>query len=91
MEKVVEFNAYLGAIFLALCGLPMAWRSFKDGHSHGVDGLFLIFWTLGEILTLTYVLYNWDVPLILNYGVNLIFIGIVVYFKLKPRSIDEKK
>ncbi len=97
MEQIFELNAYLGAIFLALCALPLAYKSLKDGHSKGVDGWFLILWTLGEVLTLSYVLYHWDIPLILNYGVNLVFIGIVVYYKLKPRvsetnrSNDEEK
>ena len=89
MENIFIFNAWIGSILLAICGLPLAWRSYKDGHSHGVDFLFLIVWGLGEIFTLSYVLYKWDLPLILNYSLNLIFIGIVFYYKIKPREIDE--
>lgn len=89
MQEIFEFNGWLGAIFLSICGIPMAWRSFKDKHSNGVDGIFLFLWTLGEVLTLTYVLYTWDLPLILNYGLNLVFIGIVVYYKLKPEVSNE--
>ena len=44
-----------------------------------------------EIFTLSYVVYKLDIPLILNYGLNLIFIGVVVYYKVKPRKIYEKK
>ena len=91
MESIFTFNAYLGSILLAICALPLAWRSIKDGHSNGVDGFFLGIWALGEIFTLSYVLYTWDLPLILNYGLNLVFIGIVVYYKLKPRENDEEK
>ena len=89
MKEIIEFNAYLGSIFLAICAVPMAWKSYKQGHSEGVDEIFLILWGLGEFLVLTYVIYNKDIPLILNYGLNLIFIGIVVYYKFKPRSINE--
>jgi uncharacterized protein with PQ loop repeat len=85
MESIFTFNAYLGSILLAICALPLAWRSFKDGHSKGVDGIFLTIWALGEVFTLSYVLYKGDLPLILNYGLNLVFIGAVVYYKLKPR------
>lgn len=91
MQEIFEFNGWLGSILLAICAVPLAYRSLKDGHSKGVDTLFLIIWGLGEICTLTYVLYKWDLPLILNYGLNLVFIGTVVYYKIKPRSIDEKK
>ena len=91
MESIFTFNAYLGSILLAICALPLAYRSFKDGHSDGVDGLFLLIWGLGEIFTLSYVLYKGDLPLILNYGLNLVFIGTVVYYKLKPRGNSEKK
>ena len=91
MQEIFEFNGWLGSILLAICAVPLAYRSLVDGHSKGVDTLFLVIWTLGEICTLTYVLYNWDLPLILNYGLNLVFIGIVVYYKVKPRGISEKK
>jgi uncharacterized protein with PQ loop repeat len=89
MEDIFTFNAYLGSILLAICAAPLAYRAYHDGHSKGVDGLFLLIWTLGEIFTLSYVLYTWDLPLILNYGLNLVFIGVVVYYKLKPRRDDE--
>lgn len=89
MESIFTFNAYFGSILLAICAAPLAWRSYKDGHSDGVDFLFLLIWLLGEIFTLSYVVYKLDIPLILNYGLNLIFIGVVVYYKVKPRKIDE--
>ena len=91
MQEIFEFNGWIGSILLAICAVPLAWRSLRDKHSNGVDGLFLIIWGLGEILTLTYVLYKWDLPLILNYGLNLVFIGIVVYYKLKPEAVNEEK
>lgn len=87
METIFTFNAYLGSILLAICAAPLAWRAYKDGHSKGVDGLFLGIWAMGEVFTLSYVLYTWDLPLILNYGLNLIFIGTVVYYKVNPRRM----
>lgn len=84
METIFIFNAWLGSILLAICGAPLAYRAYKDGHSDGVDTLFLVIWGLGELFTLSYVLYNFDLPLILNYGLNLFFIGVVVKYKIKP-------
>ena len=91
MASFILNVGFLGSILLALCGAPMAYKSYKDGHSEGVSGLFLFMWTFGEVLTLAYVLYNWDLPLILNYGVNLIFIAIIVKYKLNPRVSDEEE
>ena len=91
IEDIFTFNGVLGSILLATCAAPLAYRAYHDGHSDGVDTLFLLIWTLGEIFTLSYVIYTLDLPLILNYGLNLMFIGVVVYFKIKPRGLDEKK
>ena len=86
MEDIFTFNAYFGSILLAICAAPLAYRAYKDGHSAGVDSLFLLIWLLGEIFTLSYVVYKLDIPLILNYSLNLFFIGVVIYYKVKPRK-----
>lgn len=77
----METIAYLGNLLLAICGLPLAYRSWKNKHAEGVDSFFLLIWTLGEILTLIYVISLRELPLIMNYAFNLIFIGIVIYYK----------
>ena len=87
METIFTFNAYIGSILLAICAAPLAWRAYKDGHSKGVDEVFLWTWFTGEVLLFTYALHLKDLPLIFNYGLNLIFICIVVYYKVKPRRM----
>ena len=75
---------YIGSILLAVCGLPEAYASWKRGYSF-VSSWFLFMWFFGEVFTLVYVVDKLDIPLILNYGLNIIFIGIIIRYKHYPR------
>lgn len=70
----MDFIGWAGGICLALCGAPLAYRAWKDKFID-IDKPFLFLWTLGEILTLAYVLGNW--PLVFNYSINLLCLGVV--------------
>lgn len=87
---MTELIGWIGGILFAVCGLPQAIQSFKQGHSLGLSSLFLAMWTSGEVLTLVYVLlkHGLDWPLVFNYGMNLLFLTVIIYFKIKPRSLD---
>jgi len=82
----MEFIGWLGALMFAACGLPQAWECWRAGHSHGLAWGFLMLWLGGEILTLLYILPKGDLPLLFNYLVNLIFLGVMLYYKLFPRN-----
>jgi hypothetical protein len=77
---------WLGATLLALCGLPEAWKAITTSIC-SLGWAFLLMWGFGELFTLLFVLKkNREVkllPLIFNYGLNLIFITIMVYIKLR--------
>jgi len=77
---------WLGGILLALCALPQAVASYKQGHSAGISITFLFMWGLGELLVLLYVWPSQDWPLIVNYAVNLVLIAIIARYRLWPRS-----
>ena len=32
----METIGWIGSICFALCAIPQAWKSFKDGHSRGI-------------------------------------------------------
>jgi uncharacterized protein with PQ loop repeat len=83
MLLTLEHIGWLGGIFLAICGAPQAYKSFKEKHSNGISLGFLILWTLGEIFTLIYIIPKMDLPLLFNYGMNLIFLGVIWKYKLK--------
>jgi uncharacterized protein with PQ loop repeat len=84
----LEIIGWMGSIMFALCAIPQAWQSYTDGHSNGVNWLFLILWLSGEIFTLIYVVPKKHWPLIFNYIANVLFILIIVYFKIYPGSVS---
>ena len=83
-----EALGWLGSTCLALCGFPQAWLSWKQGHSSGVSSGLLILWSVGEVLTLFYVLEKADAPLIFNYASNLAALSIICYYRWRPRQSD---
>jgi uncharacterized protein with PQ loop repeat len=77
----------IGMICFAICSIPQAYKSFKDGHSQGISHAFLWLWIAGEITTLLYVvLTSCDIILLLNYIFNILFLGIIVLYKYLPRK-----
>jgi len=82
----MEFLGWIGSILLAFCGLPQAIESYKTKCSEGLTWGFLFMWLSGEILTFLYVLPKLDLPLIFNYSANIIFLIIIVYYKIKPKK-----
>jgi uncharacterized protein with PQ loop repeat len=83
---MLEFIGWIGAIAFAICGLPQAIASHKQGHSNGISSFFLALWIIGELCTLTYIIPNKQYPLIFNYVFNIIFTLIILWYKLNPRE-----
>ena len=82
----MEYIGWIGSILLAFCGLPQALESYKTKSSAGLTWSFLIMWGVGEIFTVIYIIPKWHWPLIFNYTANIIFISVIVYYKIKPRK-----
>lgn len=80
---------WLGSICLALCGVPQAIQSYQDKHSHGISWGMLLLWAFGECFALTYVFNRLDMPMVMNYGVNIFVIALMLYYKIKPQSPSE--
>jgi uncharacterized protein with PQ loop repeat len=81
----MEYIGWIGSILLAFCGLPQAIESYKTKSSEGLTWSFLIMWGVGEIFTVIYIIPKWHWPLIFNYTANIIFISIIVYYKINPK------
>lgn len=81
---MMEYIGWIGSILLAFCGLPQAIESYKTKSSAGLTWGFLAMWGLGEIFTIIYIIPKWHWPLIFNYTANIIFISIIVYYKIRP-------
>lgn len=80
-----ELLGWTGGLLLAVCAVPQAYLSLKQGHSEGVALGMLILWLSGEILTLLYVLPKMDWPLIVNYAANILCIGVICWYRFFPR------
>ena len=77
---------WLGSILLAFCGLPQAIESYKTKSSEGLTWGFIGMWFIGEIMTFIYILPQMVLPLMFNYTANIIFLAIIIYYKLMPRK-----
>ena len=77
--SIFEIMGWLGSICLAICGIPQAWQSFKDKHSHGISWGFVLLWAFGEIFALAYVYDKLDLPLLLNYSTNILILAVILY------------
>lgn len=85
---MIEAVGWVGQLCFAICALPQAIQAYKDGHSNGVNPLFLLLWLVGEVLSLIYVgiAYSDAKPIIANYIVNLSLLSVILYFKFFPRA-----
>ena len=83
----MELIGWIGSTLFALCGLPQAIECAKSGHSRGLSWGFLLMWLGGEICTIAYVLTTSRDPVLLsNYLVNLVFLAIMLRYKLFERN-----
>jgi|TARA_R110000851_G_scaffold308291_1_gene467112 hypothetical protein len=82
----VEVLSWVGSFLLAICGLPIAYEAYKTKTSD-ISTSFLLLWGFGEIFTFIYVVYKEENALTFNYFSNIIFIGIIVYYKFKKKDV----
>lgn len=87
--SLFEILGWLGSICLAICGLPQAWQSFKDKHSHGISWGFVLLWSFGEIFALAYVYDKLDLPLLLNYATNILILAVILFYKINPKNTTD--
>ena len=84
-SKLTELIGYAGSLLLGLCALPEVYISLTTGTT-GLSWSFLLMWYFGEILLMIYtIIKNKQVkllPLIGNYGLNIVFISIILWVKL---------
>ena len=81
---MIKSIGYLGGFLLAFCGLPAAIDVFQKGTAEGYSSTFIAMWLGGEVLTAYYVYkkHGFDLPLMFNYGFNIAFISIIVYYMI---------
>lgn len=83
---LMDVVGWVGATLLAFCALPQAVESWSNKSSRGITWGMLGMWGLGEVLTLLYVLPKMDMPLLFNYLANIVFLSVIIYFKIWPKN-----
>jgi len=86
---ILENLAWIGSLLLAFCSVPQAIKSIYDGHSDGLSWGFILMWFLGEIFTVGYVIAENATPLILNYTANILFLLVIIKYKIWKRIKHE--
>lgn len=87
---MLEIIGWIGGLAFAACALPQAYKCWQQKHAHGISYLMLGLWTLGEALTLAYVALGdtfglrESLPLLLNYGVNLLGLTVIIWYRVFP-------
>ncbi len=81
----METIGWLGSLLLAFCGLPQALESYRTKNSDGLTWGFLLMWFWGELLTFVYVFPTMMLPLVFNYTANMIFLVVILFYKIKPQ------
>lgn len=82
----MEYIGWIGSILFAVCGFPQAVQSIRDGHSRGLNWFFLGCWLFGELFTIVYIWPKQDYPLLFNYLLNLVFLVIMIRYKIWERK-----
>lgn len=80
----IETIGWIGAILLATCGIPQAYKSIKTKRFEGLSLVFIMWWGFGELFTLWYITeraFKW--PLIFNYVINIIVVFIIIFLYMK--------
>lgn len=80
-----ELCGWIGCFLLAICALPQTLKSIKDRHSHGMSWGSILLWLFGEAFGLVYVASLASLPLIFNYGLNVILLTIILWYKVFPK------
>lgn len=82
----MEIFGWLSSLLFMICGIPQAYKTYKQGHAKGLSFTFIITWFLGEVFGLVYISkfnpYPW--PLFFNYGLSLFSTIIILKFYAFP-------
>ena len=85
----MEVAALIGSICFAICGVPaayMAWKEKSCNHSW----LYLLLWGVGEVLTAMYAIHKQEWILLLNYGPNILWILMLMYYNQRQSSKSDQ-
>ena len=77
-----ELIGWISAILFGLCALPQVLMCVEQGHAKGLSSITLGMWFAGEMFGLYYIWPDRKWPLIINYVLNVVLLGIIGYYKI---------
>ena len=83
---------WTGSLVLSVSALPQAFKTYKTKETEALSSGFLWMWTWGEVFTFSYIISsdmesgNYQLPLYLNYGLNLLIVAYLLYAKIRYRN-----
>ena len=83
---MIQLIGYIGSLAYAICGLPQAIMSIKNGHSQGISRGYALLSLVGSILSLIYAIPRQDYVLVLNFATNIIVWSIVLKYSYFERK-----
>lgn len=79
----MEFFGILSAILYNISGLLTVIKIIRQGHAKGVMAtIYLLPWFGGSFTGTVYALYLKDLLLVTNFGLGVLFGGIILYYRL---------
>lgn len=84
---VFQILGFVGCIAFNIGNIPQGIKMIQEGHCRGISGLTVVIWLVGYVSMLIYSIgmYTGDNLLIMNYLFNLLFVLMIVWYKIFPR------
>lgn len=84
-----EVLGWLGAMCFAACGVPQAWKCYKDGHAEGLSLWFMLLWLGGEVFYVAAILidFGFIAWMMFNYAANFVCIMVMGWYYFRPRNV----
>jgi len=82
MSIALDIIGWLGSAMLMVCAIPEAILAVRRKHTHMPWNMIILLGG-GEFFMFIYVLPKLDWPLIANYGVNIISMSVILYYKTR--------
>lgn len=83
---MLELLTWIGSIAFAICGVPLAYQGYKEGHMREQNWPFLLLWFVGEVCMLAVWTIRGELAMLSNYIFNFICLSAVLYYKIRPRT-----
>lgn len=84
---MADLLGWLGCLCFTLCGIPQAWKSYKDGHSLGMTQSFIFLWLGGEVFYIggTLLKFGWVSWIMWNCIISIVVMLPIAYYRIRPR------